>query len=556
MTLPFNIFRAVYQESEIERYKGNPFIEALPRVSKVEELKTKLEGKVKYNPAAGYLDARERAHELCGLLDDFFQPLSMHVALEEKIALMIRGGYVARNIATGQLQQHLQNGYERLMTGNISSFRFAEAPSTARCLSLIGCSGCGKSSSVLRILATYPQAIYHEKYNTYQLTYLRIECPVDGSLKSLCLNFFQEVDKHLNTDLTERYGRKRHSTEVLLSFMGQVANQYAIGVLVIDEIQRLGRKQKEGQERMLEFFVALVNIIGVPVILVGTPKARPIFELELQSARRSTGIGSMVWEPLPQHKNRIDKVTGKPKSTEWRLLTGKLWQYQWLIHRDEPLTEEIRNTWFELSQGVLDIVVKLFVLAQLRAIITGVERLSSKLFVKVYESELQPIHPMIEALKSGKARSIAKYSDLQYKEIDKRLLELSQQISEVAAAKSDTFPFASDSEAMRLYNLLLGMGCESELLVPLVQKAIKDHPNLQVRGLIPLVLEWYEQMPDEVEEPKEKPVLIKLKDWHTLPNDDLRFGYSQHKKQSNELYQYYKQQGKIFDMTAWLKQSV
>ena len=63
-------------------------------------------------------------------------------------------------------------------------------------------------------------------------------------------------------------------------------------------------------------------------------------------------------------------------------------------------------------------------------------------------------------------------------------------------------------------------------------------------------------MPNEVEGPKEKPVLIKLKDWHTLPSDDLRFGYSQHKKQSNELYQYYKQQGKIFDMTVWLKQSV
>ena len=64
MSLPSNIYRAVYQESEIERYKGNPFIEALPRVSKVEELKTKLEGKVKYNPVAGYLDARERAHEM------------------------------------------------------------------------------------------------------------------------------------------------------------------------------------------------------------------------------------------------------------------------------------------------------------------------------------------------------------------------------------------------------------------------------------------------------------------------------------------------------------
>ena len=100
------------------------------------------------------------------------------------------------------------------------------------------------------------------------------------------------------------------------------------------------------------------------------------------------------------------------------------------------------------------------------------------------------------------------------------------------------------------------MGCDSELLVPLVQKAVKEHPNLQVRGLIPLVLGWYEQAPSEIEEYKEKPKLIKLKDWHTLPSNDLRFGYSQHKKQSTELYQRYKQQGNIFDITAWLKQSV
>ena len=130
MNLPQNIFRAVYAESDIARYKGNPFIEALPAISTIRDIKSKLEGKVIYNPTASYLDARQRAHELCGLLDDFFQPLSMHVALEEKISLMMRGGYVARNIETGQLQQHLQNGYERMMTGDITSFRFAEAPST------------------------------------------------------------------------------------------------------------------------------------------------------------------------------------------------------------------------------------------------------------------------------------------------------------------------------------------------------------------------------------------------------------------------------------------
>lgn len=42
------------------------------RVSKVEELKIKLEGKVKYNFVVGYFDVRECVYELCGLFDDFF----------------------------------------------------------------------------------------------------------------------------------------------------------------------------------------------------------------------------------------------------------------------------------------------------------------------------------------------------------------------------------------------------------------------------------------------------------------------------------------------------
>jgi hypothetical protein len=39
--------------------------------------------------------------------------------LSERISLMIRGGYVGRNPNTGKLQQHLQNGYERLQTRDL-----------------------------------------------------------------------------------------------------------------------------------------------------------------------------------------------------------------------------------------------------------------------------------------------------------------------------------------------------------------------------------------------------------------------------------------------------
>ena len=100
--------------------------------------------------------------------------------------------------------------------------------------------------------------------------------------------------------------------------------------------------------------------------------------------------------------------------------TDKLWQYQWLQQRDENLSDEVRDCWFELSQGVLDIVVKLFVLAQLRAIATRIERITPQLLRQVYEDELKPVHAMLAALRSKDPELIARYSDLSIPDIEQR----------------------------------------------------------------------------------------------------------------------------------------
>lgn len=110
--------------------------------------------------------------------------------LSERISLMIRGGYVGRNPNTGKLQQHLQNGYERLQTRDLNAKRFDETESTAHSMAIIGCSGSGKTTSLRRILGSYPQVIFHPALNRHQIVYLKIDCSHDGSLKELCLNFF------------------------------------------------------------------------------------------------------------------------------------------------------------------------------------------------------------------------------------------------------------------------------------------------------------------------------------------------------------------------------
>lgn len=59
----------------------------------------------------------------------------------------------------------------------------------------MGFSGIGKSSVVERILSLYPQVLLHKSpVNRLQVVWIKLNCPHDGSLKTLCMDFFTKVD--------------------------------------------------------------------------------------------------------------------------------------------------------------------------------------------------------------------------------------------------------------------------------------------------------------------------------------------------------------------------
>ncbi len=546
MSLPLNFIRARYTSSFGE-YKDNPFIEALPPIMEdLTDIKSSLIGKVDYNSQDILRSKNERIHLTAQLLHQFFQPITRHISLESKISILIRKGYIGRNLADGKLNQHLQNGYERIMSGDINAFRFNAPQSTALSYSLIGCSGSGKSTTLQRILNLYPQVIYHEKYNFTQLVYLKIDCPHDGSLKNLCLHFFKAIDVALGTDFERKVALKRLGIEALLNYMRQITNTYAIGVLVIDEIQHLSVKNSGGAEKMLNFFVTLINVVGLPVVMVGTPKAKFIFDGDLRSARRGAGFGAVIWEPMQDTPPSSNTST----RTEWIAFTNALWKYQWLTNK-EQLSEEIRDCWYELSQGVLDIVVKLFVLAQCRAIMTGLERITPQLLRQVYEDELKFVHPMIEALKSKDPNRIALYSDLTIPYVDKTLLLLQKKIEE----EQEKFEqYSGNTQAQRLHNLLIATGYSESKVIPTIKKAFTDFPHLNMQELMPIVSNWL----TEVEADKEiklEPInhkRLKQSEWMTLPSDDLRFKFSQ-KKKSEEFYDLIQSSALVFDTQTWVQ---
>ena len=550
MNLPLNFIRATYTPSFGE-YEGNPFIEALPPImQEVSDIKENLIGKVDYDPEDILRSKNERIHLTAQLLHQFFQPITRHISLESKISILVRQGYIGRNIADGKLHQRLQNGYERIMSGEINSFRFEAPKSTALSYSLIGCSGSGKSTTLHRILNLYPQVIYHEKYNFTQLVYLKIDCPHDGSLKNLCLHFFKAIDVALGTDFERKVALKRLGIEALLNYMRQITNTYAIGVLVIDEIQHLSVKNSGGAEKMLNFFVTLINVVGLPVVMVGTPKAKFIFDGDLRSARRGAGFGADIWEPM---KNTVPSSNTSNRA-EWTAFTNALWKYQWLTNKEQHLSDEIRNCWYELSQGVLDIVVKLFVLAQGRAIMTRLERITPSLLRQVYEDELKFVHPMIEALKSGDPNRIALYSDLTIPHVDKTLLLLQQKIEE-EQERIETY--SGNQQAQRLHHLLVATGYTEQKITPVIKKALSDFPHLNMQELMPIVSNWLMEIKLDNSLSHTSPATntrkrLKQDEWMSLPSDDLRFKFSQ-KEKGQGLYDILESSNLIFDTQIWLQ---
>jgi len=221
----------------------------------------------------------------------------------------------------------------------------------------------------------------------------------------------------------------------------------------------------------------------------------------------------------------------------------------------EILTEDIRDAWYDLSQGVLDIVVKLFVLAQLRAIAIKTERITEAILKKVYDDELKPVHPMLEALRSGDPDKISNYSDLVVPDIDMKILKLRESIEKkVLSDESDIETFNGDEQAIRLYNLLLAMNCESKLLKPLVTQAIEKYPKYTIQEFISIILQWYKDINQPVRKEKNPSIKkIKQKEWHTQESDDIRFKYSQ--RGSDDFYIRLKQDSLIFDVDSWLKKA-
>ena len=362
---------ASYLDQEIVGYQGNPFIEALPCIMTEDEVIEAIARYPSYDESERRLPSHMRLHTIWNALQ-FFAPLPVHIDLEQRFSRMIRIGYQMRNPMVRGFWRDLDDKSKSL---DLSTRMVPNcAHSTPLGFTIIGFPGVGKSTSVEAVLSLYSQVIYHGSYrdrgfNVAQIVWLKLECPHDGSIKGLCKNFFQAIDDLLGTKYEWNYASRHHTTDDLLPKMARVAAIHGLGVLVIDEIQRLSRAKSGGAEKMLNFFVQLTNSIGVPVVLVGTYKARSVLSGEFHQVRRGTGQGDLVWDRM-EEGDWVEEADAGTKPGIWQLFLESLWPYQY-VGKPCALKRELSHVLYEEAQGITDFAAKIYMLAQVRAISTA-----------------------------------------------------------------------------------------------------------------------------------------------------------------------------------------
>ncbi len=460
---------AEYMEQMLEEYSSNPLIEALPPIFSYEQTEELLHEYPAFSEKERELDERYRYHCVQRLFR-YFQPLSVHFDIEQRISRVIRQGYISRNPLHPDNAADMQQIYRMIREGNYEFNRELLSRTSATGFTIIGTSGVGKSISVEKILSLYPQIIVHSEYKGkpfchYQLTWLKLDCPFDGSVKGLCNNFFLAFDRLLGDNTYNKYADGRNiSVNTMMPIMAQLARNHSLGMLIIDEIQHLSLAKSGGSEKMLNFFVNLVNTIGVPVILIGTTKAMSILQSEFRQARRGSGQGDLIWERM---KNDM----------YWELLLEGMWKYQWTRHKVELTKELIDALYFE-SQGIVDIAVKIFILAQMRAIASGKEVISDKLIGAVARENLKLVKPMLDALKSGDLDRIELYKDIMPVDINRYIEEYSVRLNKRLSLKEEKKAVCNLNLSEQVALKLLEFGIDEPIARKSIDLALEQNKNL------------------------------------------------------------------------------
>lgn len=388
---------AIYTARDEDLGVNNPLICALPSLVTVESVLEAFRNTPMFDPTDRTLSANSRIYRV-GSLDVYVEPLTCHPELIEAMFRIITQGYAWRNPMVN-IPRLAREHYEISMVEKRLIPIVPPVPSNAGSLALFGVSGVGKTTSISRVLSFFPPVIRHQQLrgSNLQVVWIKTDCPPDGSVNQMFHWILLEYDRVLGTRYASEVGRDTRLNQ-LINKVAAVAKYHYTGIIVIDEVQFAVNAAKRRGDALMDFFVTFSNVVGVPIMLAGTPKALSLFESSFRLARRTGDHGTII------HTNLAF-------DTEWELFLEGLFEFQW-IQQPATLTPQLSKAIYDVTQGIHSLVIRLFQLAQIAAIRDGTEKLTAALIRQLAVDRLGPVQPMLQALRSKKSKRIELYDDL------------------------------------------------------------------------------------------------------------------------------------------------
>jgi hypothetical protein len=398
------VAKARYQTPDIPEYRGNPLIEALPPV--VRDDREIIEAM----SVAPMFSLEERSlvpairRELVSRLNSLFIPLPPHFQLLERLSTNLRRSYLWRNPMLAQTQAYLhQKG------ACLSPETLAARASAGSVLFIKGISGIGKSTGTEACLrALGPCVIEHHEYQgkplaETQIVWLKVSCPEDRSLKSLCIAILAAAEGALG-------GRARYTSEFLddprmtagtavRGVMQCLANHH-VGILVIDEVQNLFSSKGQAAVELLNFLLRLRDESGICFVVCGTYASLQLLQNTFRIGRRLAAGG--VTEFI-RSDNGDDP--------EWVSFCEILWIYQW-VKEPVEFSPGVALQLFELTQGIRGLAVPLMIRAQEDAMADQSECVTTSSLLATWNRHFRQLDPPISALRENSPKALAKWDDL------------------------------------------------------------------------------------------------------------------------------------------------
>lgn len=361
----------MYNESYIPEYQGNPIIEALPKIKDDLTLIKEFKSRQACDPKERELPSHIR-RKFLPRINNFIEPSSCYLEIFRGVEDALLESYIPKNPLSPSTQHWLHYlDYDEMPIGP-SSGRFR---SRGTALTLVGASGVGKTSMLMRILEQYPQIITHSNYkgkqlNIDQVVWLKIDCPENLNVSGLLTAIQSELDRLTGSDEATKSLRNRDVIAKARDSIERKFRFHFVGLLIIEEIQNININDDRLKSIFMQFLLNLINRTGVPILFVGNPEFVQTFKKTLKLARRTESGGVFTMDGLT--------------SEEWTLFVKHLWKYQW-TNPVTPFTDELSNTLYKLSTGIPDFAVRTFRKAQELVLATNDEHISVAVLKEAFE---------------------------------------------------------------------------------------------------------------------------------------------------------------------------